>query len=472
MRRGRGRGERLLELAGYWLEQRSDGRGAGYYYACWYDAGRGRNRRVSLKTAGRAEAEKRFAAFVATRPLRSRLEDVPSPRQVLLFAVFEHYLRARAAKLRSRGQAETAVAYVQEFLVDVKGLPATIKADGFGLDLQMDFVRWCADKRGHSAAYIARMLNPISAAMHFAAKEQAVEDPAGGMRTVKLMSEAPVVHFYADWVAKTAGIAAPQKRDWVPEVEQMARFIDCIGEEHVFRFWMILLNTWARPEAVMELDLRRQVRERAGLVDLNPGGRLQTLKRRPIIRLTRNLAAWRAHWLAEAAALVEAGKLAKELVGRPIRRGGRAVEDCKKAIELASCRWMFSDAGLSRDEIERLTGRGADKARWHKVGELRQAGFEPITPRIARTFMATTVTNLNPEIEAQIATWLGHREQTTTSLYQLTNRNYLRAVAELTDKVIDEIAGFCKRPLAPAPTQSELPLGAPPPKRGRGVKVG
>ena len=72
-------------------------------------------------------------------------------------------------------------------------------------------------------------------------------------------------------------------------------------------------------------------------------------------------------------------------------------------------------------------------------GSMASAGFEPITPRVGRSFMATTVTNLNPEIESQIQTWMGHKEQTTTSLYQLTNRNYLRAVADLTDTVIDEL---------------------------------
>lgn len=453
--------ERLLELAGYWLEQRSDGGGTGYYYACWYDADRGRNRRTSLKTTARQEAEKRFAAFVATRPLRSPLNEVPLPRQVLLFAVLEHYLTNRAAHRRSHDAAARAVAYVQEFLCDVKGLPLTIKADGFGLDLQMEFVKWCADTRGHSAAYITRLLNPIAAAMHFAAKEQAVADPAGGMRTIRLMSEAPNVRFHDGWVAETAGIAPPQKREWIPEVEQMARFIECIREDHAFRFWMILLNTWARSESIMELDLKRQVRERAGLIDLNPPGRLQTHKRRPIIRLTGNLALWRAHWMNEAAALIAKGKLNKDWLGRPIYFRGRLVVNCKRAIQLASARWMFSEAGFPRDRIEKLLAERQDKERWAAVGELRAAGFEPITPRVGRTFMATTVTNLNPEIEKQVEIWLGHKEQTTTALYQLTNRNYLRAVAELTDKVIEEIAGFCRRPLVPQPAQSELPLVAP-----------
>lgn len=461
MGRKRGRA-RLLELGGYWLAQRFDAGGGGTYYAYWNDPGTGRDRRVSLKTTKREEAETAFAAFVVTRPQRTAGAEIPPPRAVLLSAVLEHYLRNRASKKRSGDTAERAVAYLQEFLFDAKKLHQTIKADQFGLDLQTEFVRWLAAERGHSAATISRLLNPIAAAMRFAAKEQAVEDIAapGRMRSLRLMSSAPDVRFYAGWVAETADIAPPQKREWIPEIEQMARFIECIREDHAFRFWMILLNTWARSEAIMDLDLKRQVRERTGILDLNPPNRRQNAKRRPVIRLTKNLALWRAHWLEEGEKLVAAGQLAKEHVGRPIFFRGRLVDNCKRAIQLASARWMFAEAGFSRDRIDELTAERMDAARWQAVGELRAAGFEPITPRVGRSFMATQVTNLQ-EIEVpegQIEIWMGHKAQTTTQHYQLTSRTYLAKARDATDLIIEKIAGHCRRSLVPVAPQAELPL--------------
>ena len=62
-----------------------------------------------------------------------------------------------------------------------------------------------------------------------------------------------------------------------------------------------------------------QVRNDA-LLDLNPPGRLQTKRRRPVIRLTRNLAAWRTEWKA----------------ARPLTWRGEEIGSIKKAIELAS----------------------------------------------------------------------------------------------------------------------------------------
>ncbi|MGB8313154.1 MAG: hypothetical protein WCE69_01560, partial [Aestuariivirga sp.] len=58
----------------------------------------------------------------------------------------------------------------------------------------------------------------------------------------------------------------------------------------------IALNTWARPEAILDLSVRAQVDFEHSLIDLNPPSRKQTKKRRPIIRLTENLRGWLEHW--------------------------------------------------------------------------------------------------------------------------------------------------------------------------------
>jgi hypothetical protein len=360
-----------------------------------------------------------------------------------LVAVIEHYLKHRAASLPSIKPAERACQLLTQWLFEVRNLPRSSRADAFGLDLQQQFIRWAA-AQGHSAKYISRNLSVIAAAMHYAAKEQAVDDGEGGRRIVRLMSQAPAIRYDPGWIAEVATIEAPQRRSWIPAIEEMARFIDCIRSEHLFRFVIIALNTWARAEAIMELDLKKQVDLDAGLLDLNPPGRRQTLKRRPIIRLTRNLHAWRAEWK----------------VARPLAWHGEAIDNIKKGMQATNARWMMGEADVPAAEIERLMRNSAGKERTKVLEELEAHGAHRITRRVIRTFMATRVRGLK-EIRVdreQRQLWLGHARQDTTSMYEITDSDYLREAAEATDMIIDKINLLTKRSLWPAGVQPMLPF--------------
>lgn len=85
----------------------------------------------------------------------------------------------------------------------------------------------------------------------------------------------------------------------IPTDKQMAAFIDAIEDEHVFRFAIIELNTWARPEAVFELNVKKQVDFERRIIKLNQDGRRQTNKVRPTITLTDNLLGWLKTWNRE-----------------------------------------------------------------------------------------------------------------------------------------------------------------------------
>lgn len=441
-RRGSGGVDPPTKLGGYWLGREQPG---GNVYRYWYDERTGRVSRKSLKTKAWSEAQEILAAIAFSKPRQRRFGPVADPGEVALIAVLDHYLEHRASKIRTGDQASRAIELLEQYLFDVRKLPETAKADSFGLDLQQDYVRWLARTYGHSSAYIARIMNPVAAAMHFAAEEQAIEDESGETRSVRLMGSAPKVRFYAEWIAEKAAIAPPQKRDWIPTIEEMARFIDAIGPEHAFRYAVIALNTWARPEAILEIDFKRQVRD-GGLLDLNPVNRAQTKKRRPIIRLTRNLAAWVAEW-----------KAAHPLIWRE-----EAVGSIKKAVELANARWMLSEAGWHPEKQEPLFARGGDKARFAAVRQLADNGGHRITPRTFRSFMATRVRNqreiLAEDLREQRRVWLGHLDQDTTARYEIMDPDYLRECAAATDLIIDKIGQLTrKRAMWPAGTGAELP---------------
>jgi hypothetical protein len=90
----------------------------------------------------------------------------------------------------------------------------------------------------------------------------------------------------------------PRIADWLPSFEEFGRFIDAIDvrQENLFRFTMLALNTWARPEAIIDFRADKQINWSAGLLDLTPPHRRQTKKFRPQIRLTDNLTDWLRHW--------------------------------------------------------------------------------------------------------------------------------------------------------------------------------
>ncbi|RFC65057.1 hypothetical protein DYI37_04105 [Fulvimarina endophytica] len=376
----------------------------------------------------------------------------------MLVSVLSHYLENK--RIVSEEHARAAAKLVLHWLFEVKKVPKAVKVSAFRRDWQEEFVVWSAAEKGHSSATISRNLSVVSAAVKFATKEQAVRDPDGNRRNVQLLSSAPQIRFEPRWIVETArennlAVDMPRRADWVPTYEEVASFIDAIRAEHVFRFVILALNTWARRETIEELDLSKQVSLRNGLVDLNEPGRLQTHKRRPIIRLTDNLRAWMPAWeeadKALAKSLREEGRPVEFKAGRPLIYRGQGAGVIKKAMQRTNARWMLAEAGTDEKEIRRLTRKENNKELTAAVNQLVEAGGHRITSRTFRSFMATRV-RMVPGIRVdreQRQLWLGHLQQDTTAHYEIVDSEYLREAAAATDAIIREIDRHCERSLWP-----------------------
>jgi integrase len=175
---------------------------------------------------------------------------------------------------------------------------------------------------------------------------------------------------------------------------------------------VLALNTWARPEAILGLNLRSQIDHEAGIVHLNPDGRRQTKKHRPAIRLTRNLALW-----------------------------------------LDSKEWKDLTYAVHRKSVPLTTIKKVFKAHALKLG---MPGFTPYT---LRHFMATNVRRVEGvEVSReQRQEWLGHKRQDTTSWYEHHDPEWLREAAEATDAVVERLDGMLAvRSLFPSSSQAAL----------------
>lgn len=314
------------------------------------------------------------------------------------------------AKLKpSKDQAFRAVQLVAEFAGQKIG--ATARVSAFSLLRQREFMRWCVDTHDHRSGTIARNLAVVSAAFRYACKPQLIRDGFGKEQEVVLLDRAPAVCTQAKEVARLTDIPESEPRDWLPSYEELGQFIDAIDirQENLFRFVMLALNTWARPEAIIDFRADKQV-DRYGVLDLNPPRRRQTKKYRPKIRLTDNLEGWLKHWDSPA----------------PMMWDGEPITTMKRTFK-----------------------RHAEAC-----------GMPRFTQYSLRHFMATEVRRSKPPVsKEQRDLWLGHDDGgRTANWYEHRDPEFLEDVRAATDSIIEEVQRFTRRPLSTRKLRANAPL--------------
>ena len=318
---------------------------------------------------------------------------------MLLIAALDFYYENDVKFKPSAKPSFRAIQLVTEYANEKIGSMARVSS--FSLLRQREFMRWCADKYDHSAGTIARNLAVVSAAFGFGCKAQIVRDGFGIETETVLLDSAPRVHTQAAEVARITDLPSSSSRDWLPTYEELGRFIDSIDvrQENLFRFVMLSLNTWARPEALIDLRTDKQVDWPFKVLDLNPPGRRQNKKHRPRIRLTSNLEGWLRHWDVPA----------------PMTWDDTPVTTMKKTFKR------------------------------HAV----DCGFTSFTQYTIRHFMATHVRLAKPSVsKEQRDIWLGHADGRTGGWYEHRDPDFLKDAARATDAIIEELQRHTKRPLS------------------------
>lgn len=352
-------------------------------------------RRRSLETKVLAEAQERLIKLAGS----SQINKSRSPDAVFLMAALDFYYENDVRSKASGKPAFRAMQLINEYVHEKIGPAARVS--GFSLLRQRDFMRWCVQKYGHSAGTIARNLSVVSAAFRFSCKPQVVRDGLGNELEVLLLDSAPSVCTQPKEVARLTEIPESSPRDWTPTFEELGRFIDAIDarQENLFRFVMLALNTWARPEAIIDLRADKQVDWPFGIVDLNPPGRRQTKKHRPKIKLTDNLAEWLRHWDAPA----------------PLIWDGQPVTTMKKTFKR------------------------------HALA----CGLPQFTQYSIRHFMATYVRQAKPPVsKEQRDVWLGHDDRRTAKWYEHRDPEFLEDARRVTDAIIEQLQHHTRRPLS------------------------
>lgn len=246
----------IFELGGQWIGREGK---SPFFHRFWTEPGSGRTRRASLGTAD-IEAAKRTLAEIV-------IANAPKSKSSPLSVVLERYFEERSDALPSADNARLAGRTLLSFF------GAAVRVEALTEARQREFAKVSAAK-GHSFAYISRNLSVLSAAMNHSKLEY---------------------EFIRKDTLRKWGIKELPRKAFVPTDDQLAALLSLDLTEDFRRWLIVALLTGARPEAVLDLTPAARNRE-AGLLDLNPEGRAQNKKHRPIVREPRALTAWLDCW--------------------------------------------------------------------------------------------------------------------------------------------------------------------------------
>jgi integrase len=407
--RGTGKREqqRTWQFKDQWIGQEA---GSANYYRYWYK-GKGAGRRVSRASLGTADLEAAKTKLVGII-LGEAPEDPLAADQVYFSAVMRCYMDGHGSFIRSKNAAQRAFDLALAYLKKASGV-ASPRVSEFTLARQEAFMRWCRDEHKLSAKSIATYLAMIRAGMTFAAKPRIITDSKGREREARTLSAAPFIQTAEKEICKVTGLPRPAPREFIPTDAQLAAFLhatydetdeqDAREREHIFRYCIIALNTWARPEAICELNVTAQVDFSNGIIDLNARGRAQNNKYRPTIRLTDNLRGWLLHWGKE----------------RPIAYMGHPVKEVLPKT-------------------------------FKKIG--KRAGVPEMVRYSLRHYMNTRAMSVPADIRPdreERAIWMGHFDPRfrTTLVYEHRNPDHLVKCMKATDSILRMLDQLCGKSL-------------------------
>ena len=245
--------QREFQIGEFWLSRRKD---SPIWYASFYDKKAKRSRRISLCTEDFSTAKEKLLALY----LQKEQPDEPASNDITLAQILLGYYNGHAKNIPSGPSIKICCAFWSEFFGEETVAEAT------KIQRLEAFTQWLEDK-GHSTAYMQRTMGVGKAALNRAFKRGFIEH-VPHIPSIKVN--------YGD----SKGRPLSQK-----EVALLLTH----APDHMRLFIMIMLGTMCRPAAACDLT-GAQLDFENRLIELNPHGRMQTKKIRPIVKMPETLA--------------------------------------------------------------------------------------------------------------------------------------------------------------------------------------
>lgn len=283
-----------FQIGEYWLSQKA---GRTSYYATKYNPKTRQTERSSLRTSDFEKAKERLAEFIV---VHANLKE-ESPRDILISTLFARYYDGHAKSLPSADVTLRALNTWLEFYDSSTVSDLSVaKQEQFISHLRL---------KGHSDAYIKRIITAGKAALNYAYKRQEISH---------------VPHIF--------NVTEGEPEEYVISIKETAALFNAVepGSKE-FLYLMLAYNTLARPAAILDLT-PQQVNLNDRLINLLPPGRRQNKKRRPTLPITDTLLPW----------LQECG------TDTFVHHHGRRIANNKKSFNS-----VVADAGLMGKKITR-----------------------------------------------------------------------------------------------------------------------
>lgn len=293
------------------------------------------------------------------RPQNASLDHVPIADIIL------EYYNAHGSTLPSASSIKTSCYYWVEFFKTASVAEAT------EVRSQEKFLAWMQD-RDFSTAYTQRVFGVGKAALNRAFRR-------GEISSMPYM------------ISIKVNYGAPQGRPL--KIDEMARLLNS-APDHLRLFMLIMIGTACRPDAALSL-CSEQLDFENRLIDLNPAGRAQTKKHRPVVKMPETLATI--------------------LNGAPT---GPVITYRGKQVESVKTSWRNLRAELGFDE--------------------------KVTPYSIRHTMARYLRSQGVSAW-EVASQLGHksREYRTTELYAPFDPSYLSDANQAIERYFDQLRANC-----------------------------
>lgn len=350
--------DRVFQVGNYWLSQRSN---SANWCATWFEPSKRQTVRKSLGARDLESAKVALSRFALENAEGCRARNTNLTIAEAAVRYYKH--RAEHLGKRSAGVARRNLHIVVEAVGE---LPIS----EFLIVKQNNFVRELSKK--YKPGTIRRIFETAFAAFNF-------------------------VHANGEIVSVPKKIQLPDSppKDYIATIEQLRTFWSARKPDYMQTLYLLLLTTAARPSTLLDLS-KADASLATNLIDLNPAGRQQNKKRRPVIPMCSHLR-----------------ELIEDAPDGPLihRDGERMV-------------WLYKGWRELRRELSLP---------------------EEFTPGCIRHTVATQLRNRNVP-PAQISGLLGHSMPNwrTTERYAKYDPNYLSETTEALDAFLDQVAG--KRP--------------------------
>ncbi len=250
----RPRARPIFEFGGQWIAK-NDPR-SNRLYRFWTEPGTGRTRRASLGTEDIREAEVILVALVLGKSTKTKSSS--------LGLVLQTYYTEHAQDLPSK---DVVRSHMRKLLT---AMGASTQVETITERKQREFVERCLEE-GNKLAYAARIMTTLSAAL-----------------THSKIREPEIIYTESSMVRLWKLSSSARRKAYIPTDAECAKLVNSGVPEMLLRWAVIQALTGGRPQTAVDLAPSQFNRE-AGIVDLNPGNRVQNKKHRAKVKVGRAL---------------------------------------------------------------------------------------------------------------------------------------------------------------------------------------